>query len=101
ESAPARFSDAAIREWHALVESLLRGTAHALNNRAAALYAVLELGSASDEDSEVTTSILQTELHRVRELADVIRRVGPARAGAEAFAPDEVAQQAIAVLRLH
>lgn len=97
-----RFSDAALREWNQHVEAMMRGIAHALNNRAAALSAVLELSSEPDgaSDHAVTKNILRTELSRVRELAEIVRLVGPPRAGTEAFAPDEAAQQAVAVLRL-
>jgi hypothetical protein len=94
------FSDAGIREWNGHVEAVLRGLAHALNNRAAALSAVLELSADPQEDGS-TKSILDTELLRVRELADVIRMIGPARGGAEAFSPDEAGHLASAVLKLH
>lgn len=98
---PAPLSSAALREWHQHVEAMMRGVAHSLNNRAAALSAVLELSRESGDDEVATHNILGTELGRVRELAELIRLLGPPRAGAEAFAPDEAVQQAIAVLRLH
>jgi hypothetical protein len=97
-----RFSDAALRDWNQHVEEMMRGIAHALNNRAAALSAVLELSREPDGggDQAVMKNILTTELSRVRELADIVRLVGPPRSGTEAFSPDEAAQQAAAVLRL-
>jgi hypothetical protein len=91
----------AVREWNRHLESVLRGFAHALNNRAAALSAVLELSSDADESPDTTRSILNTELSRVRDLADVIRIVGPARGGSEALSPADVAEQASAILKLH
>jgi hypothetical protein len=97
----AQLSSAALREWHQHVEAMMRGVAHSLNNRAAALSAVLELSREPADDDMATDNILGAELERVRELAELVRLVGPPRAGAEAFAPDEAVQQAIAVLRLH
>jgi hypothetical protein len=96
-----RFSAEATREWMQHVEHVLRGFAHALNNRAAALSAVLELSNEPDEDPAATRSILTTELARVRELAEIIRVVGPARGGSEAFSPEDAAEQATAILKLH
>lgn len=99
-SAPV-LSTAAVREWHSLVEAMMRGVAHSLNNRAAALSAILELSRDPSDDDDATRGILHTELARVRELAELVRLLGPPRRGAEAFAPDEVVQQAVGVLRFH
>lgn len=95
------FSAEAIREWNGHLESVLRGFAHALNNRAAALSAVLELSNEPDESPDGTRSILKTELGRVRDLAGIIRLVGPGRGGSEALAPQDAAEQAAAILKLH
>ncbi|HMC57407.1 MAG TPA: hypothetical protein VKH19_19655 [Gemmatimonadaceae bacterium] len=88
------------REWNRNVESVLRGIAHALNNRAAALSAVIEL-AGDDDDRGSTSSILKTELHKVRDLSAVIRTLGKPRQGKEAFAPREAAADAMLVLGVH
>jgi hypothetical protein len=79
----------------------MRGIAHALNNRAAALSAVIELAREPDDDPSSTSSILSTELERVRSLAEVVRSVGAPRSGMEAFSPRDAAIEALAVLKLH
>jgi hypothetical protein len=95
------FSVAAVDEWVMHVESVLRGITHALNNRASAMSAVIELAGEHDEASAVR-SILGSELERLLELATVVRSVGTPRAGgSEAFAPSDVVPEATAVLRLH
>lgn len=93
-------SQAAWHEWNRNVESVLRGVAHMLNNRAAALAAVIELAQDAD-GPEVTTPILRTELQKVRELTAVIRTMGSPRTGVEAFSPRDAASEALAVLGVH
>ena len=96
------FSAAALAEWTHHVESVLRGIAHALNNRASAVSAVIELASEPDDDPSVTRSILTTELQRLMDLAGVVRTIGtPRGGGSEAFAPNDLADEALAVLKLH
>jgi hypothetical protein len=94
-------SAAALQEWSAHVENVLRGVAHALNNRAAALSAVMELSRDPTEGTEVVGSILGSEMERVTELVTVVRSVGVPKHVLEAFAPAEVAATAIAVLKVH
>ena len=94
-------SEAALNEWGSHVEAVLRGIAHALNNRAAALSAVIELSEEPAEEPEVIRSILETELDRVQALAHVVRIIGAPRGGTEAFAPADAAAEALAVLDLH
>jgi hypothetical protein len=94
-------SAAALREWSQTIESVMRGVAHALNNRAAALSAVIELASDPNDDPAVTGSILGSELERVQTLGAVIRSIGQPRSGAEAFAPRDAADEALEVLKLH
>lgn len=96
-----QLSAAALSEWGQHVESVMRGIAHALNNRAAALSAVIELAREPDDDPASTGSILSSELERVRALAEVVRTVGPPRSGMEAFSPRDAAIEALAVLKLH
>jgi hypothetical protein len=90
----------ALREWNGLVENVLRGIAHALNNRAAALSAVIELTSDPD-DAGVIGSILSAELGRVGDLVAVVRSIATRKGGADAFAPADAATEALAVLRHH
>jgi hypothetical protein len=94
-------SAAALQEWSAHVENVLRGVAHALNNRAAALSAVMELSRDPTEGTDVVGSILSSEMERVTELVAVVRSVGVPKQTVEAFAPAEVAETALAVLKIH
>jgi hypothetical protein len=94
-------SAAALREWGEHVESVMRGLAHALNNRAAALSAILEMSREPDDDPAMTQSILETEFRRVRELADTVRAVGPPAGTLETVSPGDVVTGAVALLTLH
>lgn len=91
----------ALREWCEVVEHVLRGIAHSLNNRASALVAVLELARDPDEEWSGTSSILGSELERVQELVQVTRTLGTAGADAEAFLPADAAATAARVLAFH
>jgi hypothetical protein len=97
---PLQLSAAAWQEWNRIVESILRGVAHALNNRAAALSAVIEL-AADGDGPESTSSILKAELQKVRDLSAVVRAIGTPRQGTEALAPRDAAADALAVLGMH
>jgi len=99
-SAEPELSGPALSEWNHTVENVMRGIAHALNNRAAALSAVLELSRDSTDDATSLSSILRPELQRVQDLAKVVRTIGFPRAGMEAFAPGDAAEEAIEVLRM-
>jgi hypothetical protein len=95
-------SAAALREWSRHIEGVMRGVAHSLNNRAAALSAVIELSKdATTDDTAAIASILGTELDRVQSLAAIVRSLGPPRSGIEAFSPHEAVKEALAVLGLH
>lgn len=83
------------------MESVLRGIAHALNNRATALSAVIELSQDPVEEPSITNSILATELERVQSLTAAVRSIGAPKSGVEAFAPGDAAAEALAVLELH
>lgn len=91
----------ALREWTTHAESIMRGLAHALNNRAAALSAIVELAREADDDPDGTRIIVNDELQRMRDLVDVARFLGPASGEAEALSPLDVAEEALALLRLH
>lgn len=95
-----QWSAAALHEWAVHVDSVLRGISHSLNNRAAAISAILEL-SRDPDDRGSATMILATELDRVRELAIVVRLIGTAAGGSEAFEPGDAATAALAILSLH
>ena len=91
----------ALAEWSRHVDHVLRGVAHALNNRAAALSAVIELSTEPAEDPPVIRAILGTELERVGDLVKVVRTIAAPRAGLEAFAVRDAAAEAAATLELH
>ena len=91
---------AAQEEWNGHVDAVLRGVSHALNNRAAALSALVQLADDA-EPPDMLRGILATELERMTELAAAIRSIGTPRAGEEAFTPGDAATEAQAVLGLH
>jgi hypothetical protein len=93
-------SAAAQQEWNRHVEAILRGVAHALNNRAAALSALIQLADDS-EPAPTLRAILATELDRVTGLAAALRIIGTPRPGEEAFAAADAASEALQVLALH
>ena len=97
----APLSLVALEEWNRHVDAILRGVAHALNNRAAALSAAVQLGDDPTEAAEVIRAILKPELSRVSELAAAIRSLGPPRGGDEAFSPKDAATEAMQALTLH
>lgn len=94
-------SAAAHDEWARNVEEVLLGVAHALNNRAAALSAVMELSTEPPEDPAVIRSILESELDRVQGLSRVMRAMGAPRSGEEAFAPGDAVAEVLAVMAHH
>ncbi len=95
-----QLSAAALQEWNGHVEAILRGVAHALNNRAAALSALIQLADDS-EPAPTLRAILATELDRVTGLAAALRAIGTPRAGEEAFAAADAVSEALQVLALH
>lgn len=101
ENPTPALSTTALQEWTQHVEAVMRGLAHALNNRAAAISAIIEFSREPDDDPEATRAILGTELQRVLELAGVVRAMGPARGGPEALAPQDVLSEVNTLLRLH
>lgn len=100
ENTPA-LSATAAAEWTGCVENVLRGVAHGLNNRAAALSALVELSSEPAEAPAVLREILTTEQQRIRDLVQVLRIIGTARAAAEALMPADVARDVSLVLDHH
>lgn len=99
QSGPA-LSAGALEEWNHHVEAVLRGVAHALNNRAAALSALIQLSDES-EPAPTLRAILATELDRVTALAGALRSIGTPRAGEEAFGAADAVSEALQVLSLH
>ena len=100
ENSPA-LSATAAAEWIGCVEGVLRGVAHGLNNRAAAVSALVELSSEPAEPAAVLHEILTTEQYRVRDLVQVVRIIGTARAAPEALMPADVARDVALVLEHH
>ena len=96
----APLSAGAQEEWSLHVEAILRGVAHALNNRAATLSALIQLADDA-EPAPTLRAILATELDRVTGLAAAIRSIGTPRAGEEAFAAADAVSEALQVLALH
>ena len=94
-------SAAAVAEWIRLVEGVLRGVAHALNNRAAALAALVELTSEPAEQPAVLHEILNTEQQRVRDIVRAVLTIGAPPGDAEALLPDDIATDVRAVLDQH
>jgi hypothetical protein len=92
---------AALREWNHHVESVMRGLAHALNNRAAALSAVIELSNEPDDDPAATREILQGEMDRVTELVRVVRILAVPRGEPEAIVPADLVADLKSILHLH
>ncbi|HEX7939433.1 MAG TPA: hypothetical protein VF483_10605 [Gemmatimonadaceae bacterium] len=91
----------ALLEWDAHMESVLRGVAHALNNRAASMSALMALVVEPDYTPQTTRAMLSTEVDRLHEIVGVVRAVGAPKGDAEAFEPVEAARAASAVLSLH
>jgi hypothetical protein len=99
-SGPELSADA-LREWEGHLEDILRGVAHALNNRAASVSAVIELWADSTEEASSTRSLLVAEAQRLRDLVDVVRTVGAQHGAEEAFDPSDAVSAARAVIGLH
>jgi len=99
-AATPELSAAAQQEWNGHVEAVLKGVAHALNNRAAALSALIQLADDAEPAASLR-AILATELDRVTGLAAALRALGTPRAGEEAFAAADAVSEAMQVLALH
>lgn len=91
----------ALLEWEGHVESVLRGVAHALNNRAASLSAVMALCTEPDYTPVATRDLLATELERLRDIVNAVRAVGVPKGEVEAFEPVEAATSALGVATMH
>lgn len=98
---PPALSAAAAAEWNRHVESVLRGISHGLNNRAAALAAMVELTTEPAEPPSVLREILLTEQQRVRDLVHAARIIGTSRGEAEALRPGDVVADVGIVLEQH
>jgi hypothetical protein len=91
----------AAAEWNRIVESVLRGVAHSLNNRAAALAAVAELIADPADRPEALREILATEQDRVRDLVRALQTIGAGGSEAEALMPADVAADVAVVMQHH
>lgn len=100
---PPPLSGTALEEWTRTVEHVMRGVAHALNNRAAALSAVIELSRDPEgDDHAAIESILSGELRRVTEIASAVRTLAPPRIDSpEALVPQDVVAECLALIELH
>lgn len=97
-------SIAAAAEWSHHVENILRGVGHALNNRASAIAASVELldGDGGDpSDAAAGRAIAADEARRIAGIARVIRSLSEVAGGPQAFAPADVAAEAAEILALH
>lgn len=96
-------SPAAAAEWMRHVEGILRGVGHALNNRASAIAAAVELlaSDGNPGDAAAGREIAADEARRIAEVARLIRSLSDIGGGRQAFAPADVAAEAAAVLALH
>lgn len=95
---------AAAAEWLRHVESILRGVGHALNNRASAIAASVDLlaGAGGDPgDAAAGRELAADEARRIAAIARLIRSLGDVEGGAQAFAPADVAAEAAEILALH
>jgi len=64
-------------DWLPVLESLVRGTQHSLNNRIAALDGVIslqEMGLASQDESQMR---LRAEMERIKQLLHLMRELAP------------------------
>lgn len=94
-------SAAALLEWEGHAQSVLRGVAHALNNRAASISALMTLCAEPDHTPNATRELLSVEVDRLGELAGVVRIVGAPTGNVEPFEASDAARSALAVLALH
>ena len=101
EASRADLSAEALSEWSRHVDNILRGIGHALNNRAAALSAVLELARDPTEEPSVYASILSTEVARVADLVTTVRALGALKKSDDAFTTAEAVAEAQVTLRNH
>lgn len=89
--------------WHEEIDALIRGIAHALSNRAAALSLAAE--SVDDADPELRTESrerLTSEVARLGEVTELLKLLPMEGVGRpEAFQVDEVVASAVALHRHH
>lgn len=93
-----QLSAEAAAEWIHHVESILRGVGHGLNNRAAALGALVELADGGMDAG--MRDLAQGEVRRVGQLARALLVLGDG-GGAQAFAPADAGREALALLEVH
>jgi hypothetical protein len=88
--------DAALTEWLALSEALLRGLVHALNNRLTAISAFVELAVAGDEEFAVQR-VLPAELARLQDVGGLFRLLVGNEGAPEAMELGPVLEDALAL----
>ncbi|MBW3627769.1 MAG: hypothetical protein KY464_00600 [Gemmatimonadetes bacterium] len=97
----ARADAAAEGAWLAVSDALLRGVGHAMNNRAAAVSAVVQVLAASGEEGPLEAA-LRAETDRLQRAVELLRLL-PRQWGSdpEPVRVEELIPNAIALLALH
>lgn len=96
-----QLSAASAAEWTHHLENILRGVGHALNNRAAALAAVMEITSGDAADARAARDLTGEESRQLAALARVLRTIDAGDGAPQAFVPGDAVADALALLELH
>lgn len=86
-------------EWTVLFEELLRGLAHALNNRVTALSACAELAAIDGEP--VDANVLKMEITRLHQVSALVGGIATRGHDAEALEIRPVLEEALAIYHHH
>ena len=93
-------SPAAAAEWMRHADGILRGVGHALNNRAAAIGALVDLADHGDGVGS-TRALAAEESQRLAAIASAIRSVSEAETPVQAFIAADAARDAATILAIH
>lgn len=86
-------------EWTPLLEDLLRGLVHAMNNRITALSAFAELAALDDDALEI--DMLRHEIHRLHEVSSLVGVLASRSEEAEALELSAVLEMALEIHNHH
>ena len=86
-------------EWTPLLEDLLRGLVHAMNNRVTALSAFAELAALDDEALEI--DMLRHEIHRLHAVSSLVSVLASRSRETEALELDAVLEMALEIHSHH
>ena len=86
-------------EWTQLLEDLLRGLVHAMNNRVTALSAFAELAAVDDEALEI--DMLRHEIHRLHEVSSLVSVLASRNDETEALELSTVLEMALEIHSHH